>query len=112
VKYGHGDLAFFMLPCESLAIANITTWTIGSCDSQTREGLFISKDTETAQIQLNATEINLKDGFLNHCVTTKNAYCGSALLNSQGQLIGIHMGTSGPSVKGFNNKCIPLKVQG
>jgi hypothetical protein len=34
------------------------------------------------------------------------------LLNSQGQLIGIHMGTSGPSVKGFNNKCIPLKVQG
>jgi len=112
VKHGVDDLAFYTLPVEDLAIPHITTWTIAVCDNQTTDGLFLSTDVNTGTPQLQTTQIQLKGGYLNHCVTTDNCYCGSALLNDQSQLIGIHMGTVGPNKNGFNNKCIPIKLRG
>lgn len=58
------------------------------------------------------TEYNLQNGFLTHSVTTKNFSCGSALLNDQYEIVGVHVRTNGPNKNGLNNQCVPLKILG
>jgi len=108
-QHNTDDLAFCTLPANKLSLTKTHTWVIATVDNQTSFGMFISTSLETKNPQLAITDLKLHDGFLEHSATTANCYCGSPLFNAHGQLLGLHVGTKGPSTKGFNNRVIPLK---
>lgn len=71
--------------------------------------MFVTIDplTEKEHVGTSESYYDSSEKRIVHSVTTRNYSCGSLLLWDN-KVIGIHNNTSGPSVHGSNNKCLPL----
>jgi hypothetical protein len=111
---GEGDSCYYLIPAADLPIQNVPCIASASVKTyDTFDGTLVGFSPTTKRLVYGASFCTVNaDTYIHHSVTTKNYSCGSALLNNKGQLVGIHVRTTGPNPNGDNNHVLCLNLTG
>ena len=105
VDNGGGLRSYYKLPLSALAIEGVsmTLKYKPTLVGEVFAGCLIGTDPATGKITIGPTDCEEKNGFIVYDTTTANHYCGSALVDGDGNLRSIHTHSYGPNILGGNN---------